>query len=213
MVSPAAPELVRPSPMAARLSLVWRFNPPWHALGSAPVGGGWGPIAWILIVGVRLDYARTDLGQHATEIATAAGVTGPGATLFTAVDVRRVQRAQEADLTVDATVGVTKPTWASDRDDVYTSWRPGTINIVVQVPVGLDPAAAVNAVMTVTEAKTQALLDAGIPGTGTASDSVVICWPPDHQPVERFAGPRSLWGARLARAVYQAVSAGIETGE
>lgn len=79
------------------------------------------------------------------------------------------------------------------------------------MPVGLDPAAAVNAVMTVTEAKTQALLDAGVPGTGTASDSVVICWPPHHQPVERFAGPRSLWGARLARTVYEAVSAGIET--
>jgi len=209
MVSPVAPELVRPS-TSASVSLVWRFDPPRLALGSAPVGGGWGPLAWVLNIGVPLDYSRTDLGQHSTEVAADAGVIGPGATLFTAVDVRLVQRAEEAALTVDATVGVTKPTWAADRDDAYTSWPPGTINTVVQMPVELDPGAAENAVMTITEAKTQALLDAGIPGTGTASDSVVICWPPDHQPVERFAGPRSLWGARLARTVYRAVSAGIE---
>ncbi len=88
-------------------------------------------------------------------------------------------------------------------------YHPGTINTVVQMPVRLSPAAAVNAVITVTEAKTQALIDIGIPGTGTASDAVVVLWPGDG-PVESFAGPRSPWGARVAQAGHAAILAGIE---
>ena len=47
----------------------------------------------------------------------------------------------------------------------------------------------------------------GSPGTGTASDAVTVVCPPDG-PAEAFAGPRSIWGARLARAVRDAVLAG-----
>lgn len=55
----------------------------------------------------------------------------------------------------------------------------------------------------------EALREAGIPGTGTASDAVcVLC--PTGGPVEPFAGPRSLWGSRLARAVHAAVRAGLD---
>ena len=86
-------------------------------------------------------------------------------------------------------------------------WRPGTINIVVSVPVPLGDAAYVNAVITATEAKTQALLEAGVRATGTASDAVCIAAPTAGER-EDFAGPRSLWGARIARAVHAAVHAG-----
>jgi adenosylcobinamide amidohydrolase len=81
---------------------------------------------------------------------------------------------------------------------------------VVRVPVRLSEAALVNAVTTASEAKAQALFDAGVPATGTASDAIcVVC--PASGAAEPFAGPRSTWGARLARAVYAATSAG--TGE
>ncbi|GIH53404.1 adenosylcobinamide amidohydrolase [Microbispora rosea subsp. aerata] len=82
--------------------------------------------------------------------------------------------------------------------------RPGTINILVAVPVAFCDAALVNAVMTVTEAKTQALLEAGFPCTGTASDAVCVAVREDG-PREAFGGPRSVWGARIARAVHRAV--------
>jgi len=48
-----------------------------------------------------------------------------------------------------------------------------------------------------------------VPGTGTASDAVVVVWPPSL-PAEPFAGPRSTWGARIARAVHAAVHRGLE---
>jgi adenosylcobinamide amidohydrolase len=69
----------------------------------------------------------------------------------------------------------------------------------------------VNLVATATEAKTQALLEAGIPGTGTATDAVCIVSPiPARADDERdpFGGPRSPGGAALARAVHAAVRDG-----
>ncbi len=94
---------------------------------------------------------------------------------------------------------------------INSSPAPGTINIVAIVPERLSPAAMVNAVMSVTEAKAQALWDAGVPATGTASDAVcIVC--PDEGDAHRFGGPRSQWGARLARAVHRAVLAGCGPG-
>ncbi|WP_460369809.1 adenosylcobinamide amidohydrolase, partial [Actinocorallia lasiicapitis] len=115
-----------------------------------------------------------------------------------------------------ATVGLRVPTWAAapqgaadpelapERLDL---WTPGTINIIVDVPVALTDAALVNAVVTATEAKTQALLDAGYDCSGTASDAICVACAPEGEP-EPFAGPRSVWGARLARAVHTAVRTG-----
>lgn len=83
---------------------------------------------------------------------------------------------------------------------------PGTVNIVVVLPVALSDAALVNAVATATEAKVQALLDAGLDCSGTPTDAVCVAAPdPGAQPGEPFAGPRSRWGARLARSVHRAV--------
>ncbi len=85
--------------------------------------------------------------------------------------------------------------------------RPGTINIVLAVPAPLTDAALVNAVATATEAKVQALLDAGFDCSGTPTDAVCVAAhaPRPGEEPHAFAGPRSLWGSRLARAVHTAV--------
>nr|MBA3906853.1 adenosylcobinamide amidohydrolase [Pseudonocardiales bacterium] len=74
----------------------------------------------------------------------------------------------------------------------------------------LSDAALVNAVVTATEAKVQALAEAGVPGTGTSSDAVCVACPSSPPPGETglYGGPRSLWGARVARAVHAAVAEG-----
>lgn len=188
--------------------LVWKWSAPVVAVSSAPVGGGFGPVDWALNIGVDSDYSRTDLSGHAAEITADLGLSGSGAAMFTAVDLDRLVGADGNGVSVDATVGISHPTWAVDPAEVATAQiSPGTINLVVQVPVALDPGAAVNAVMTATEAKAQALADRGVPGTGTATDAVIVVWP-DGGAAERFAGPRSQWGSRIARAVHQAIWAG-----
>lgn len=211
---PVRADVVDPRSDDTRHAVVWSFTDPVAAISSAPVGGGSAAIDWVLNIGVTDGYRRTDLDAHAREVAAKAGLTGTGAALLTAADVQRIVRAEDGGVVVDATVGVTKPTWAADADGAHgrrdgDSWIPGTINIVVQCPVALSSAAAVNAVMTATEAKTQALVEAGVPGTGTASDAVLVCWPPTL-PTEDFGGPRSVWGARIARAVHAAMVQGLE---
>ncbi len=198
--------------------LVWRWDTVMAVLSSAPVGGGLGETEWVLNVGVPSDYDRTDLSEHAREVAAGLGMGGAGIAMFTAVDLGRRRRCEFEGVAVDATVGISHPTWAVDPSVAGTLARPGTpagpgtINLVVQVPVALDPGAAVNAAVTATEAKVQALAARGVPGTGTATDAITVVWPREGPP-ERFAGPRSRWGSRIAQAVYRAVWAGAEPGD
>lgn len=188
--------------------LVWRFDPPMAVAATASVGGGVGERPWLINAQVDTAYSRHDQDEHGAELAAIAGLTGRGVVMFTAADVDRVCRADDGGVQVDATVGLTHPTWAAADDIVERAARaPGTINILAIVPVPLSPAAMLNALCTATEAKTQALLQAGILGTGTASDAVAVACPTGGAP-EPFAGPRSVWGARLARAVHAAVLAG-----
>ena len=191
--------------------LVWRWDTVMAVLSSAPVGGGLGETEWVLNVGVPSDYNRTDLSEHAREVVAALGLDGAGIAMFTAVDLGRRQRCEFEGVAVDATVGISHPTWAADPSVAGTPAGPGTINLVVQVPVALDPGAAVNAAITATEAKVQALAARGVPGTGTATDAITIVWAREGPP-ERFAGPRSRWGSRIAQAAYRAVWAGAEPG-
>ncbi|MGA8116549.1 MAG: adenosylcobinamide amidohydrolase, partial [Actinocatenispora sp.] len=206
--------------------LVWRFDHPRIAICSGPLGGGIGVRDWLLNATVPLDYARRDPDVHLTEIAAALDLPGTGAGLLTAVDVTRHAVSVDGGVGATATVGLSSPAWAAAPDghfrrelparhgrptgfDDYqlVEYRPGTINIAVAVPVRLGPAALVNAVVTATEAKSQALAELGVAATGTASDAVCVHCPADGT-AEPYAGPRSTWGARLARAVHAAVLAG-----
>ncbi|GIL31711.1 adenosylcobinamide amidohydrolase [Actinocatenispora comari] len=211
--------------------LVWEFTAPRSCISSGPLGGGLTVRDWLINATVPLSYDRTDPDRHLAEIGAEFGLTGTGAGLLTAVDVTRYHVAVDSDVHATATVGLSSPAWAAapdghfrrevpagDRPAVFAEYetveylppepyRPGTINVVVALPVPLSPAALVNAVVTATEAKTQALYEAGVRATGTASDAVVVHCPVDGEP-EPYGGPRSPWGARLARAVHSAVLTG-----
>jgi adenosylcobinamide amidohydrolase len=164
--------------------------------------------SWIANVEVPKDYSRTDLAEHAEEIKTELDLAGDGVVLLTAASVDANTTADDDGVLATATVGLTIPTWAAAPDGDAGEWQPpGTVNVVVWVPVRLALAAMVGAVATATEAKVQALVEAGVPGTGTASDAVCVACPADG-PVEAFAGVRSTWGARVARSVHAAVRAG-----
>ncbi len=193
--------------------LVWRFPEPPLMISSAPLGGGMGQRHWVINAQVPHTYARRDPETHLAELAFERGLTGPGVGMLTAVDLSKVWRDEDGGAQVDVSVGVTVPTWAAAPDDHLDPPvpGPGTINIVGIVPERLSRAAMVNAVMTATEAKVQALWDAGVAATGTASDAVCIACP-DEGIAHSFGGPRSQWGARLARAVYRAVAAGCRDG-
>jgi adenosylcobinamide amidohydrolase len=190
--------------------LVWRLPEPMTVASTASVGGGVGTRRWLINAQVGSNYRRVDQAKHGKALAKSARLDGSGVVMFTAAEVRRVRLAVDGGVQAEATVGLTHPTWAADADGAHNGAHddvPGTINIVAFLPVRLAPAALLNALCTVTEAKAQALFEAGVSGTGTASDALAIACPAAGD-VEPFAGPRSVWGARLARAVHAAVLAG-----
>jgi adenosylcobinamide hydrolase len=198
--------LTRPEDGQVLPLLAWRFPQPVLVASTASSGGGLGFRSWVVNAQVSHDYARCDLDAHAAELATGAGLSGDGTTMLTAADVLRVRCATDGGVGAAATVGLTHPTWAAAEDEPALP-RAGTINVVAFLPVALAPAALLGALCTATEAKTQALVERGVPGTGTPSDAVTICCPAEGS--ELFCGVRSAWGSRLARAVHAAVGAGI----
>lgn len=213
-------------------ALVLEVPEGWVALSSAAVGGG---LVWPRVVvnlGVGEDFLRTDLDDYVAERLKPMGLAqGPVTALLTAADVRCWTGGEADGVRAWATVAATKPTWAArpggiaappearplggdqDGDPDHQPPEPGTVNIIAALPVPLTTSALVQAVGTATEAKAQALLHAGVPGTGTASDALVILCPDSAahgaEPVP-FAGVRSPWGHRLAEAVRQAVSTGMQ---
>lgn len=187
-------------------TLIYQFEEPQLSISSAPAGGGFGPRQWCVNAEVSADYEREDLVAHVAEMAATFHLRGGGVGMLTAASVSGRRRASRDGIDVEATVGLSHPTWAASDGDEQTS-AVGTINIVVFVPVALSTSALVNAVVTVTEAKTQALLDASIAATGTPSDAVAI-FCPLSETSEEFCGPRSLWGSRVARLVHEAVLTG-----
>ena len=214
------PELLSRREDGTELAMaLWRFGSPLLALSSAPYGGGWGERRWVLAAQVAGGYSRSDPAGHLAELARGLDLDGPGIGMLTAVDVRLVSTCREDGVVAAATVGISHPTWAAAETGAARAGAEtggadaapagavgcgGTVNIVAVLDRRLSPAALVNAVMTVTEAKSQALWEAGFPGTGTPSDAVAVLCPPAG-PAEAFAGPRSLWGSRLARAAHRAV--------
>ena len=217
--------------------LAWAVPDGWQAISSAAVGGGLVRTRWVVNARVDAAFARTDLEAWAAEVAAGAGLQGSGCALLTAADVSQVAHAHRAGVSAWATVGVTRPTWPHDpraaahpgavpschigrpgdgcdtpeRHDGSGPPAPGTVNIVVALPVALSPSALVQALGTVTEAKAQVLVSAGVPGTGTASDAVVVLCPAagSDDTGELFAGVRSTWGRRIAHAVHDAVQDGL----
>ena len=186
--------------------LLWRLPAAALAISSAVLGGGIGRCGWVVNASVPMSYDRHDPADHLREIAAGLGLSGPGVGLLTGVDVADVVAADDGGVRLWATAGLGAPIQAA-ADEGAAAPHAGTVNVVAWVPQRLSDGALVNAVATVTEAKTQAIRDLGLAATGTATDAVAVLCPPDG-PIAAYAGPRSRWGERLARATHRAVRHG-----
>lgn len=215
---PVKPQLVARVEDGIELStLVWRLLSPMRCVSTAAVGGGLVDCSWVVNAQVPNGYRRDDLDAHGAEIAAGLELRGTGVVMLTAVKVRSHHNASFEGADVTATVGVSDPTWAADpstgskriRDAASSrAARPGTVNVVVSLPEPVALAGLVNLVATVTEAKCQAFADFSLAGTGTPSDAVTVLCPTEGD-AHPYGGPRSLWGARVACAAYDAIVAGL----
>ena len=184
-----------------------------RCLSSAVLGSGLTSARHWLNLQVPHDYARTDPEVHLTEVAR-ANALDPSEVIgmLTAADVRAGVRRDRGPASAVATVGIGQPLAAAGRRPRPLP-RIGTINVLVVVGQPLTDAALVTAVQTATEAKAQALADAGVralnhhgPATGTATDAICVATPPGAEVA--FAGPATAIGAAIAHAVHGAVLSG-----
>nr|WP_239110030.1 adenosylcobinamide amidohydrolase [Streptomyces anulatus] len=204
-----------------------RLDPDRHLAEIAAAEGLTGPGAGLMTAADVAAYTTGHDGGVTATVTAGLGVRGWAAAPATAT--RAPHRSEDAEAPgalprpEDAEVpgALPRPEDAEvpgalvrpeDAGAPGSPFRPGTVNIVVTLPVALSDAALVNAVATATEAKVQALLDAGLDCSGTPTDAVCVAAPePGQDGGEPFAGPRSTWGARIARAVHTAVLAGART--
>jgi len=190
---------------------------PLTVVSSAIVGGGVAEVGAILNVHVSRTFAPAQALATLAVFAERHRVRGPYVGLLTAAwtEKAEVATARLGALTAlaVATVGLGNRVTAGVSPAVACA-LPSTINTIVVVDGAAEQAALVNAVITVTEVKTLAMIEAGVKGvdgnfaTGTSTDAVVIA-ATGRGAVERFGGPVSDLGWVVAQAAGEALRRGI----
>ncbi|MBI4013590.1 MAG: adenosylcobinamide amidohydrolase [Candidatus Rokubacteria bacterium] len=197
---------------------VWvRGDTPLGVVSSALVGGNLRTARHIVNMHVAAGYRGERPAEDLEAFAGHLGIREPFVGLMTAARTHEAAVASEADgdavVTAVVTVGLGSPVAAGVSPP--GPWRPSTINTIVLLDARLGPSAAVNAVITATEAKVGALTEAGvltpvgIRATGTVTDAVVVAWT-GRGPRFDYLGPAAPGGWLVARAVRRAVAEGIE---
>lgn len=181
----------------------------WYALSSALLGAGFTDFRSLFIYHVHKEYDHPEPWRHLQEIALTQQLTPPTIGLLTAASLDRAQviTLGDGELQVGAvvTAGVSNATSAGLTPPARLT-QANTINIVLLVNRALSQAAMVNAVITITEAKTDTLNRLGIKtpqgeiASGTSTDTVVIAHNGEGEPLP-YAGPATTAGWLMAKAV------------
>jgi iron complex transport system substrate-binding protein len=139
--------------------------------------------------------------------------------LMTAAKMQNIAVSSQKYVTVFATAGTSIAVTAGDKTDLrqnpFQAKRCGTINIAVLVDGNLTDSCMVDAVKTVTEAKTVALREldirsrlSGDVATGTVTDSVVVACTKKGN-MTKYAGTFTMLGELISKSVREAVKTAI----
>jgi iron complex transport system ATP-binding protein len=199
-----------------REAVVVTAREPLTVLSSALVRGGFAAARAIVNLHVPKDLREDQADGLLPRFAVARGVRGPWVGLLTSAwtEKAEVAEARGGGLSALAAVTVGLSNRVAAGASPIAVWAPSTINAIVVVDGAPEPAALVNAVMTVTEVKTALLAAAevrcedGHVASGTSTDAVVIA-ATGRGARHRFGGPIGDLGWVVARAARLALGAGI----
>ena len=185
-------------------------------LSSSFFGGGFRRVRHVLNTYVPADYCGQNPAADLRATAAACGVDAPFVGLMTAVPLHRARlvclEAHGLQVAVLATAGVGNATSAGLSRPFDAG--PGTINVIVLVDARLTRGAMVNALLTVTEAKTAVLQEMdirtaeGLLATGTSTDTVTLAMTGRGKALP-YAGAATALGSLCARATRQAIRASL----
>lgn len=194
--------------------LIARLAQPMRVLSWAPIGAGYQVTASVLWREVRnadlsLDFdAESWFAQEMTRFPGAVG-------MMTSRDIGTYQEARSEVEGIAAhalaTVGLTNGEAVGHRRD----WGPrdfGTINILVATTAPLTEAAQLEALSIAVQARTAAVIAAGVDGptgrvTGTGTDCLALACPIGDMP---YAGLHTAVGEAIGAATRAAVAKGAE---
>ena len=199
-----------------REAVVVTAREPLTVLSSAFVRGGLTAARSIVNLHVPKDLREDQADALLPRFTVRRAVPGPWVGLLTSAWTERAEVTHVRDRGLSAmamvTIGLSNRVAAGTTP--IAAWAPSTINAIVVVDGAAEPAALVNAVMTVTEVKAALLAEAdvrcvdGSLASGTSTDAVVIAATGRGAP-HRFGGPISDFGWVVARAARAALEPGI----
>jgi adenosylcobinamide amidohydrolase len=208
-------------PWTARVSehtLVVDLPMPYRVLSWAPLNGGLVEARTIVNHQVRTDEVPLQEPEaFLAALARRLNVKEPAVGLMTGVKmervVRRVRQQEALILECFATVGLSNA--LAVGDPATYSESPGTINLIVVINRPMTPAALVEAVGMVTEAKVRALHAVRVKSTvsdalatGTGTDCIAVACPLGT-PAYRYCGKHTQLGELLGRVACEAVAEGL----
>lgn len=206
-------------------TLIIRSKESLKALSSATLNGGLHEARAIIVQRI-LHMPETDTDASVRALlennVTSLGLPDPVIGLTTGVDVQNVAVAteQEQDLTTSAlvTAGISYSATAGDTMP-SRSKGTGTINIILLIDANLTEACMVDAVKTVTEAKSVALGEIDIRSrfssdlaSGTITDGVVVAHTGQGELI-KYAGTATMLGELIGKAVRRAVNEAVRKQE
>jgi len=197
-------------------AVVVRADRALRVVSSAIVGGGLSHVRAIVNLHVPKGFHCADSETDLAAFAHRRGVPSPFVGLLTGAATEKAETAVERrdGLAVTAVVTLGLSNRSAAGRSAPASWAASTINTIVIVDADPEDAALVNLVITATEAKTLALMEAGVTTpdggavTGTSTDAVVVATT-GRGPRCRFGGPVSELGWLAASAVKSAVDASV----
>jgi adenosylcobinamide hydrolase len=199
-------------------ALIVSGKEPFTIMSSSLLGGGFQRKRHLVNMQVPLDYgcdhAMLDVEHRVRKLDLPVADT---AAMMTAAYVHHVVESsaegEQFQLRCYVTAGVSNAARAGVKRQTFPGYQAGTINIIVVVDGRMAETALVNAVITITEAKTAALQELGIRdeegrlATGTTTDAVIVAATQNERytGVHHFAGVATELGNAMAVAVYESV--------
>ncbi len=154
--------------------------------------GGWKRVKHAFNHTVGDEFHSMDPAEYLRMVARSYGLSSYFG-LLTSVPMDKLSVKSCGEVTVFVTAGVMNP-----------NEKIGTINIIAVFECRMSRAAMLNAIITVTEAKTKALLESGHSFTGTNTDAVVVLCTQKGR-YHRYCGPASDIGEKLWKCAGEAV--------
>nr|MDO8079755.1 bifunctional adenosylcobinamide hydrolase/alpha-ribazole phosphatase CbiS [Candidatus Freyarchaeota archaeon] len=191
-----------------------------RAVSSAPLGFGILGVDNALILQVPKDYNSEQPEEELRNLVNELKLGNKTVGLMTAAQLRKVltvtqQTLEALHVTTVITAGTSNALVAGENPFNLKGeerGKPGTINIIAFINKALTDGALVNAVITITEAKSVALRNLGFNAGGTTTDSVVVVCPTEGEKL-KYAGTGTDIGILLSRAVRDAVIESLTKAE